>query len=95
MEALDEDELGEKVENFESGAREALMKLFMLACRMNKEQRAYDVATIMDAEAIQLAIKFATKSRVLTLAHSLNELAERKLRERTVEEPIFDSAYSL
>lgn len=71
----------ENKETFESAARESLMKLFMLACRTGKEQRAYDVARIMDDDTIQLAIKFATKSRALTLAHSLNELAEKKLRQ--------------
>ena len=80
MEDLEEDELAEKVESYEGAAREALMKLFMLACKVGKEQRAFDVATIMDVDAIQLAIKFATKSRALSLAHKLNDLAERKLR---------------
>lgn len=79
MEGLEEEELEEKVESFEDSARESLMKLFMLACKTGKEQRAYDVATIMDLDTIQLAIKFATKSRILTLAHRLNDLAEKKL----------------
>lgn len=43
----------------------------------------------MDDDTIQLAIKFATKSRALTLAHSLNELAEKKLRK--TENAIEDS----
>ena len=79
MEDLEEDELAEKVESYEGAAREALMKLFMLACKAGKEQRAFDVATIMDVDAIQLVIKFATTSRALSLAHKLNDLADRKL----------------
>lgn len=72
----------EKVEDFEQNARQSLMKLFMLACRTGKEQRAYDVATIMDFDTIQLAIKFATKSRALSLAHALNTLAEKLVKEK-------------
>ena len=85
---MDEDEVEETSESFESAARESLMKLFMLACRTGKEQRAYDVARIMDVDTIQLAIKFATKSRALTLAHNLNELAEKKLRQQQQEQVV-------
>ncbi|CAF1034874.1 unnamed protein product [Brachionus calyciflorus] len=75
---MDQDDIDEKVENFENSAREALMKLFMLACKSNKEQRAYEIATIMDLDALQLAIKYSTKTRALVLAQNLNILAEKK-----------------
>lgn len=75
---LDQDDLDERVEKFETSAREALMKLFMLACKASKEQRALEIATIMDLDALQLAIKYATKSRALVLAQNLNILAEKK-----------------
>lgn len=75
---MDQDDVDEKIESFESSAREALMKLFMLACKNSKEQRAYEIATIMDLDALQLAIKYATKTRALVLAQNLNILAEKK-----------------
>lgn len=75
---MDQDDLDENVDKFESSAREALMKLFMLACKSSKEQRAYEIATIMDMDALQLAIKYSTKSRALVLAQNLNILAEKK-----------------
>ena len=72
---LDQDELDEKIENFENGTREVLMKLFMFSCKNNREQRAYEVASIMDSASLQLAIKYATKTRALVLAQNLNLLA--------------------
>ncbi|RNA00757.1 WD repeat and HMG-box DNA-binding 1 isoform X1 [Brachionus plicatilis] len=75
---MDQDDLDDNVDKFESSAREALMKLFMLACKNSKEQKAYEIATIMDLDAVQLAIKYATKSRALVLAQNLNILAEKK-----------------
>lgn len=78
LDNMDQDDLDENVDTFESNAREALMKLFMLACKSSKEQRAYEIATLMDLAALQLAIKYATKSRALVLAQNLNILAEKK-----------------
>ena len=75
---MDEEELEEKVDKFEASCRGTLMKLYMLACKNSKEQRAYEIATIMDADSLQLAIKYATKSRALVLAQNLNLLAEKK-----------------
>ena len=75
---MDDEELDEKVDKFETNCRGTLMKLYMLACKNGKEQRAYEIATIMDADSIQLAIKYATKSRSLVLAQNLNLLAEKK-----------------
>jgi chromosome transmission fidelity protein 4 len=83
---LDQDELEEKVEKFESSCRETLMKLFMLACKGSKEQRAYEIATIMDTGALQLAIKYATKTRALVLAQNLNLLADRKAEIEAAKE---------
>ena len=75
---MDDEELEEKVDKFESSCRGTLMKLYMLACKNAKEQRAYEIATIMDSDSLQLAIKYATKSRSLVLAQKLNLLAEKK-----------------
>jgi chromosome transmission fidelity protein 4 len=75
---MDQEELEEKIDKFENSSREILMKLFMFSCKSGKEQRAYEVATIMDSNALQLAIKYATKTRALVLAQNLNILAEKK-----------------
>lgn len=75
---LDQDDIDEKVDKLESSAREVLMKLFMFSCKNSREQRAYEVASIMDTNALQLAIKYATKTRALGLAQNLNMLAEKK-----------------
>ena len=75
---MDQFDVDEKIERFERTAVEVLMKLFISACRNGREQRAYEVASIMSAQALQLAIKYATKSRALNLAQHLNALAERK-----------------
>ena len=75
---IDQEDIDEKVDKFEASSREILMKLFMFSCKNGREQRAYEVASIMDSTALQLAIKYATKTRALVLAQSLNLLAERK-----------------
>ena len=75
---LDQEDMEEKMDKFEAGTREVLMKLFMFACKNSREQRAYEVASIMDSTALQLAIKYATKTRALVLAQNLNLLAEKK-----------------
>lgn len=85
---MNEEELQEKVDEFESSSREVLMKLFMLACKNSKEQRAYEIATIMDSMALQLAIKYATKTRALVLAQNLNILAENKAQVEAEKERI-------
>ena len=75
---MDQYDVDERVEKFEESARSALMKLFMSACKNSREQRAYEIATVMDSQALHLAIKYATKTRALNLAQNLNILAERK-----------------
>jgi chromosome transmission fidelity protein 4 len=75
---LDQEDIEEKLEKFESNSREVLMKLFMFACKNGREQRAFEIASIMDTIALQLAIKYATKTRALVLAQNLNVLAEKK-----------------
>jgi chromosome transmission fidelity protein 4 len=75
---LDSDDIDELNENFEIKTREYLMKLFMMSCRTNKEQRSYETAQLMDTVTLQLAIKYATKTRMFNLAQNLNMLAEKK-----------------
>jgi chromosome transmission fidelity protein 4 len=75
---FDQDDVDELNEKLYKQSRETLMKLFILACKSNKEQRAYEIAGLMDTHALQLAIKYATKARYLQLAQQLNRLAEIK-----------------
>ena len=75
---FDQDDVDELNEKLFKQTRETLMKMFILACKSNKEQRAYEVSELMDTHALQLAIKYATKSRYLQLAQHLNRLAEIK-----------------
>lgn len=75
---FDQDDIDELNEKLTKQLRESLMKMFILACKANKDQRAYEIANIMDTHALQLAIKYATKARYLLLAQNLNRLAEIK-----------------
>ena len=75
---IDQEDVDEMVDKFETSTRGVLMKLFMFSCKNSREQRAYEVASIMDTTALQLAIKYATKTRALVLAQNLNMLAEKK-----------------
>ena len=83
---LDQDECDEKLDQFEASSKEILMKLFMSSCKSGKEQRGYEVATIMDSISLQLAIKYATRTRALALAQNLNLLAEKKAAEEYEKE---------
>jgi chromosome transmission fidelity protein 4 len=75
---FDQDDVDELNEKLYKQSREVLMKMFILACKSNKEQRAYEISELMDTHALQLAIKYATKSRYLQLAQHLNRLADIK-----------------
>ena len=75
---FDQDDVDELNQKLYKQSNELLMKMFILACKSNKEQRAYDISELMDSFVLQLAIKYATKSRYLQLAQHLNRLAEMK-----------------
>ena len=95
---FDQDDVEELNEKLFKQSRETLMKLFILACKSNKEQRAYEIAGLMDTHALQLAIKYATKARYLQLAQHLNRLAEIKSNielDRQHEQQIFEQPKSL
>jgi hypothetical protein len=75
---LDQNELYEIVDKYEDSSKEVLMKLFMSSCKNNSEQRAYEVASIMDSASLKLAIKYANKTRALILTQNLILLAEKR-----------------
>jgi chromosome transmission fidelity protein 4 len=75
---LDQNELNEIVNKYEDSSKEVLMKLFMFSCKNNSEQRAYEVASIMDSASLKLAIKYGTKTRALVLTQNLIFLAEKR-----------------
>ncbi|XP_078720562.1 WD repeat and HMG-box DNA-binding protein 1 [Lampetra fluviatilis] len=55
--------------------QECLMKMFALACKLDREFRCVEVAHMMTPAALTLAIKYASRSRHLGLAERLAELA--------------------
>jgi hypothetical protein len=79
MANFDQDDIDELNDKLMKQVRENLMKMFANACKANKEQRAFEYAQLMDSLTLQLAIKYATKSRHLQLAKHLNGLADNKL----------------
>jgi chromosome transmission fidelity protein 4 len=53
--------------------------MFALSCKSNREYRAFEICQLMDSIALQLAIKYATKSGKITLAQKItDELIEQK-----------------
>jgi chromosome transmission fidelity protein 4 len=75
---LDQNELDELINKYEDSSKEVLMKLFMFSSKNNSEQRAYEVASIMDSASLKLAIKYATKTRALVLTKNLILLNEKR-----------------
>ncbi|XP_071476243.1 WD repeat and HMG-box DNA-binding protein 1-like [Diadema antillarum] len=63
------------------------MKLFALACRSDREFRAYDVCQFMTSHhSLSLAIKYASRSRRMILAQRLSDMASRLLASEEDEE---------
>ncbi|XP_055956796.1 WD repeat and HMG-box DNA-binding protein 1 [Patella vulgata] len=68
-------------------SQEALMKLFALAVRSDREQRALEVCKLMSEDhTLQLAIKYASRLRKLQLAERISQLAQDKTDEVEEEE---------
>ncbi|KAL3873463.1 hypothetical protein ACJMK2_036576 [Sinanodonta woodiana] len=62
--------------------QEALMKLFALSARSDREFRALEVCDMMsDQHTLQLAIKYASRLRHMQLAQRISEMAVRKAEE--------------
>ncbi|KAL5011184.1 hypothetical protein ScPMuIL_011733, partial [Solemya velum] len=69
-------------------AQEALMKLFALSARSDREYRALEVCDLMpDEHMLQLAIKYATRLKHIQLAQRVSELAVNR-QEDEVESDI-------
>ncbi|XP_005437964.2 WD repeat and HMG-box DNA-binding protein 1 [Falco biarmicus] len=61
--------------------QELLMKLFALSCKLEREFRCVELADLMTQNVVNLAIKYASRSRKLNLAQRLNEMAAEKVSE--------------
>ncbi|XP_064148570.1 WD repeat and HMG-box DNA-binding protein 1 isoform X2 [Loxodonta africana] len=61
--------------------QELLMKMLALSCKLEREFRCVELADLMTQNAVNLAIKYASRSRKLILAQRLSELAMEKAAE--------------
>ncbi|KAF5915335.1 hypothetical protein HPG69_012028, partial [Diceros bicornis minor] len=61
--------------------QELLMKMLALSCKLEREFRCVELADLMTQNAVNLAIKYASRSRRLILAQRLSELAADKAAE--------------
>ncbi|KFQ34621.1 PREDICTED: WD repeat and HMG-box DNA-binding protein 1 [Merops nubicus] len=61
--------------------QELLMKLFALSCRLERESRCLELAELMTQHVVNLAVKYASRSRRLNLAQRLSEMAVEKATE--------------
>ncbi|XP_068235136.1 WD repeat and HMG-box DNA-binding protein 1 [Palaemon carinicauda] len=67
--------------------KEAMIKLFALACRTERESRAVEICQLMPSyHTVQLAIKYAGKLHRLQLAERLGEVASAKMEEEIEKE---------
>uniref|UniRef100_A0A493TEF0 WD repeat and HMG-box DNA-binding protein 1 n=1 Tax=Anas platyrhynchos platyrhynchos TaxID=8840 RepID=A0A493TEF0_ANAPP len=57
------------------------MKLFALSCKLEREFRCVELADLMTQNVVNLAIKYASRSRRLNLAQRLSEMAVEKASE--------------
>ncbi|XP_067895276.1 WD repeat and HMG-box DNA-binding protein 1 [Heterodontus francisci] len=58
--------------------QELLMKMFALSCKVEREFRCEELAEFMTQNVLNLAIKYASRSKRLTLAQHLSDLAQEK-----------------
>ncbi|XP_046571111.1 WD repeat and HMG-box DNA-binding protein 1-like [Haliotis rubra] len=73
-------------------AQEALIKLFALSARSDREARALEVCEMMQEEhTMQLAIKYASRLKHMQLAQRISELAQRRAEEEEEEEIVEES----
>uniref|UniRef100_A0A7M4FLX1 WD repeat and HMG-box DNA-binding protein 1 n=1 Tax=Crocodylus porosus TaxID=8502 RepID=A0A7M4FLX1_CROPO len=66
--------------------QELLMKLFALSCKLEREFRCMELAGLMTQNVVNLAVKYASRSRKLILAQRLSELAVEKATELAAAE---------
>uniref|UniRef100_A0A3B1JH16 WD repeat and HMG-box DNA-binding protein 1 n=1 Tax=Astyanax mexicanus TaxID=7994 RepID=A0A3B1JH16_ASTMX len=79
----------------EKEQQEALMKMFALSCKLEREFRCVELAEMMTQSVVTLAIRYASRSRRMILAQKLNELALEKASQlqEEEEEPEEEPAY--
>ncbi|XP_053331539.1 WD repeat and HMG-box DNA-binding protein 1 [Spea bombifrons] len=65
----------------EKEQQELLMKMFALSCKLEREFRCMELAEFMTQNVMNLAIKYASRSKRLTLAQRLSEMALEKAVE--------------
>lgn len=71
--------------------KEAMIKLFALACRTERESRALEICELMPShQTVQLCIKYAGKQRRIQLAEKLGELASQKMDEEYEKQAVKD-----
>ncbi|XP_067847686.1 WD repeat and HMG-box DNA-binding protein 1 isoform X2 [Heptranchias perlo] len=58
--------------------QELLMKMFALSCKVDREFRCEELSEFMTQNVLNLAIKYASRSKHLTLAQRLSDLAQEK-----------------
>lgn len=66
--------------------QELLMKMFALSCKVDREFRCEELSEFMTQNVLNLAIKYASRSKRLTLAQRLSELAHEKAATLAVQE---------
>ncbi|XP_036448689.1 WD repeat and HMG-box DNA-binding protein 1 isoform X1 [Colossoma macropomum] len=72
----------------EKEQQEALMKMFALSCKLEREFRCVELAEMMTQSVVTLAIRYASRSRRMLLAQRLNELALEKANQLEEEEEL-------
>ncbi|XP_073494567.1 WD repeat and HMG-box DNA-binding protein 1 [Phyllobates terribilis] len=65
----------------EKEQQELLMKMFALSCKLEREFRCVELAELMSQNVMNLAIKYASRSKKLILAQRLSEMALEKAAE--------------
>ncbi|ELT99505.1 hypothetical protein CAPTEDRAFT_108416 [Capitella teleta] len=75
----------ERQQKSQMSQSESLMKLFALACKSERLCRAIEICELMPHEhTLQLAIKYASRLRLLTLAEKISDLIRRRMAEAAV-----------
>ncbi|XP_063804462.1 WD repeat and HMG-box DNA-binding protein 1 [Pseudophryne corroboree] len=70
--------------------QELLMKMFALSCKLEREFRCMELAELMNHNVMNLAIKYASRSKRLILAQRLGELVLQKAAELASAQPQSD-----
>ncbi|XP_062905231.1 WD repeat and HMG-box DNA-binding protein 1 isoform X1 [Mobula hypostoma] len=77
--------------------QELLMKMFALSCKVDREFRCEELSEFMTQNVLSLAIKYASRSKRLTLAQRLSDLAQEKAATLTAvqeEDTELNTGYS-